>query len=59
MLLDCTIEARESWRSLESGVAVLALGHYLSETTGPRALMELVGEKFGLEVEFIDLPTGL
>ena len=45
--------------ALESGVAVLALGHYASETTGPRALMELVGEKFGMEVEFIDLPTGL
>ena len=43
----------------ESGVAVLALGHYLSETTGPRALMELVKKTFGIETEFIDLPTGL
>ena len=45
--------------ALESGVAVLALGHYASETTGPRALMELVSAKFDLETEFIDLPTGL
>ena len=45
--------------ALESGVAVLALGHYASETTGPRALMEVVGRKFDLETEFIDLPTGL
>lgn len=45
--------------ALESGVAVLALGHYMSETTGPRALMELVAAKFALETEFVDLPTGL
>jgi len=45
--------------SLESGVAVLALGHYASETTGPRALMELVAAKFALKTEFIDIPTGL
>lgn len=45
--------------ALESGVAVLALGHYASETTGPRALMEVVAAKFSLETEFIDLPTGL
>ena len=45
--------------ALESGVAVLALGHYASETTGPRALMEVVSAKFELETEFIDLPTGL
>ncbi|MBQ6352900.1 MAG: Nif3-like dinuclear metal center hexameric protein, partial [Lentisphaeria bacterium] len=43
----------------ESRVAVLALGHYASETTGPRALMEVVAAKFGLEVEFVDIPTGL
>ena len=45
--------------ALESRVAVLALGHYLSETTGPRALMELAEKKLELETEFIDLPTGL
>lgn len=45
--------------ALESGVAVLAIGHYASETTGPRAMMEVVSSKFDLETEFIDLPTGL
>ena len=45
--------------ALESDVAVLALGHYASETTGPRALMELVGAEFDLETEFVDIPTGL
>ena len=45
--------------ALENGVAVLALGHYASETTGPRALMELVAGTFALETEFVDIPTGL
>lgn len=44
---------------LESGVAVLALGHYASECTGPRALMELVASELPVETGFIDLPTGL
>ena len=45
--------------ALESDVVVLALGHYASETTGPRALMELVGSELDMETEFIDIPTGL
>lgn len=45
--------------ALESRADVLALGHYLSETTGPRALMELAAAELKLETEFIDLPTGL
>ena len=43
----------------ELGIGVVALGHYASETTGPRALMRKVGQTFGLETRFIDLPTGL
>lgn len=43
----------------ELNVAVIALGHYASETVGPRAVMEEVRRKFGIETEFIDLPTGL
>ncbi len=45
--------------ALEAGLAVLALGHYGSETTGIRALGEMVAEKFGIDVEFIDIPTNL
>lgn len=45
--------------AVESGVAVLALGHYASETTGPRALMEKVASELDLDTEFIDVPTGL
>ena len=43
----------------ELGISVIALGHYASETTGPRAVMAAAAAKFPLECEFIDLPTGL
>ena len=45
--------------ALEYGIPVLALGHYASETTGPRAICQVVAEKFGIDCQFIDLPTGL
>ncbi|WP_288593581.1 Nif3-like dinuclear metal center hexameric protein [Victivallis vadensis] len=45
--------------ALELDMTVLALGHYASETTGPRALMERVGREFGIETLFAELPTGL
>ena len=43
----------------EAGVSVLAMGHYRTETPGVLAVMELVKKQFGLEVEFVDLPTGM
>ena len=43
----------------EAGISVIALGHYASETVGPRAVMEKVAAEFALECEFIDQPTGL
>ncbi|MDV3104199.1 Nif3-like dinuclear metal center hexameric protein [Thermococcus waiotapuensis] len=39
--------------------SVLVAGHYKTETLGVKALMGLLREKFGLEVFFIDEPTGL
>ena len=45
--------------ALESGVAVIALGHYASETVGPLAMQKLVAEKFGVETFFAEVPTGL
>ena len=46
--------------ALECGVAVIALGHYASETTGPRALMAHVQKNFPqLETVFAESPTGL
>ena len=43
----------------ELGIGVAALGHYASETTGPRALMDKVARTWGLETRFVDIPTGL
>ena len=42
----------------ELGVNVIFAGHYATETLGVKALMDVV-EKLGVEVEFIDVPTGL
>lgn len=39
--------------------SVLVAGHYKTETLGVKALMEVVRERFGLDVFFIDEPTGL
>jgi dinuclear metal center YbgI/SA1388 family protein len=41
----------------ELGVHFLAGGHYATETFGISALAEKIGEKFGLEWEFLDLPN--
>ncbi len=42
----------------ELGINVIFAGHYATETLGVKALMDVV-EKLGVEVEFIDVPTGL
>ncbi len=44
----------------EQGLAVIAAGHYATETTGPRAVMTLVQKAFPqVECVFVDNPTGL
>ena len=45
--------------AVENRIAVLALGHYASETTGPRALMDRFSSELGIPAEFVDVPTGL
>lgn len=47
------VEAREL------GIVVLYAGHYATETLGVRALAASIGDRFGIETSFIDLPTGL
>jgi dinuclear metal center YbgI/SA1388 family protein len=44
---------------MELDLPVLSLGHYASETVGVKAVMQDLQEKFELETEFIDIPTGL
>lgn len=45
--------------AMEEGIHLLLAGHYATETFGVRAVAQHVGERFGLEWEFLDLPTGL
>ncbi len=42
----------------EYRVNIIYGGHYLTETVGLKALAEHLRRKFGLETEFIELPTG-
>ena len=45
--------------ALETGTPVLTLGHYRSEMPGVFAVMNTIREKFQIDCEFIDCPTGL
>ncbi|OGV49263.1 MAG: Nif3-like dinuclear metal center hexameric protein [Lentisphaerae bacterium GWF2_52_8] len=61
--LDCFVtgEAGHSDYNLliESGLPVIALGHYASETPGIHAVMAEIRKNFKIPCEFVDLPTGL
>lgn len=41
----------------ENGIHFIAAGHYATETFGVRRLGELLGDRFGLDHEFVDLPN--
>jgi dinuclear metal center YbgI/SA1388 family protein len=41
----------------DAGIHYLAAGHYATERLGVRALGEQVARRFGIEVEFVDLPN--
>ena len=43
----------------EAGVNLIYGGHYATEVWGVRALAQEVADRFGLEWEFIDAPTGM
>ncbi len=45
--------------ALNADINVIYAGHYNSETVGVQALGQHLVEKFGLEFEFIDLPTNM
>ena len=45
--------------AMEYGVNAIFAGHYATETWGVKALGAHLAERFGLECEFIDAPTGL
>ncbi len=41
----------------EAGIHFVAAGHYATERLGVRALGEHLAERFGIEVEFVDIPN--
>lgn len=43
----------------EFSLNIIFAGHYATETLGVKALMNVIRDKFDVEVEFIDVPTGL
>lgn len=42
----------------DAKINVIFAGHYATETTGIKALLEIIKNKFNVEVFFIDSPTG-
>lgn len=47
------------YEALYAGIHVIYAGHYASETVGVQALGRHLAERFGLDFEFVDLPTGV
>ena len=45
--------------ALESGISVVAMGHYQSETVGVKLVAERLARETGIDTVFIDVPTGL
>lgn len=43
----------------EIGMNMIYGGHYLTETGGVKAIARLLSDRFGVETEFIDHPTGM
>ena len=61
--LDCLITGEVYhgiWHLIqETGINVIAAGHYCTEKPGVIAVMQKIQQKFKLDCEFIELPTGL
>lgn len=47
------------YETFERGINALYAGHYMTETVGVTLLAEKLKQEFGLETQFIMLPTGL
>ena len=47
------------WDPAENHMNVIFAGHYATETVGVKALGAHLRDRFSLEVEFLDFPTGL
>ncbi len=59
LLITGEIEHSAYHTARDAEMNVIYLGHYSSETLGMKALMNVVEDKLGLDVEFLDIPTEL
>lgn len=61
--LDCLVtgemEHKFYHEARESGIAVIAGGHYATETVGVKLVMQRIQTDLGLECVFLDAPTGM
>jgi len=61
--LDCYITGEGAnhhfHEAIEGGCVLILAGHYATETGGVKAVGRHLKEKFNLETEFLDYPTGL
>lgn len=53
------LEHSQYYNALNSSINVIYGGHYTTEITGVQALGQHLQERFDLDFEFIDLPTGV
>lgn len=47
------------WAASDLGLNVIYAGHYATETVGVKAFGRHLSERFNLEVQFLDFPTGM
>lgn len=47
------------WGASDHGINVIYAGHYATETVGVKALGRHLAQKFGVEAQFFDFPTGM
>lgn len=47
------------WAAEDYGINVIYAGHYATETVGVRALGQHLAQRFGLQTQFFDFPTGM
>ncbi len=61
--IDCFISGEGNHTSYhfikEENISVIVAGHYATEKPGVVSVMDKIKEKFGIDCEFIDIPTGL
>ncbi len=61
--LDCYItgegENHHFHEAIEGGCVLILAGHYATETGGVKSVGKHLADKFNLETEFLDYPTGL